>query len=150
MIEKKLTIYLGGKMDGRKLAECAKERNDAKALLEKNGFAFIDTLEIEGCKSLTIDCTRAGFEINEIIDRDKHYLQMADALLILTGDIPTTGTWLEFGYMKYKLEKPIVVIAPKLRKKADKGYQNWTTGEASKVVASLKEAVEWLKTLRIT
>lgn len=144
------TVYLGGKITGRRFSEVWKERTDAAHILRFSGFTPIDPLEVhlslagrlyvpEAVGDVIIDDAfqeALGFSDAAIVEQDKDLLRKSDALLILTGDEVSSGTWLEFGYAKYSLGIPVVVVA--------KNPSVWTRCEASAVVSCVEEAVRWL------
>ena len=122
-IRKGFTVYLGGNLNNREYNEVRKERDYIITKLRKVGIRVLDPLrnksrDVDG-KILT------NFSIKELIDRDKRDLQIADLLVILTGDICSDGSWLEFGYMKYKLDKPVIIFAP-----TRKGNMSWSDYES--------------------
>ena len=75
--------------------------------------------------------------VSELIGRDKRDLQKADLLFLYTADYCTDGSWLEFGYMKYKLGKPVILCAPNR-----KGKMGWSDFEADAVYTSIDEAID--------
>jgi len=136
------TVYLAGNMDGRTDEECVAERNEAKKMLSQNNINVIDPLrgkEYLTGKTITRDVKPNGMNIGEIIARDKYDLGRSDLLLILTGDNPSDGTWLEYGYAKYLLDIPVVLIAP-----SRVGKNGWSNHEAAYIAKSLEDAVEWI------
>lgn len=136
------TVYLGGKLGDRTYEECIAERNKAKKLLEEHGITVIDPLrgkEYLVGKTISRYEKPGGMEISEIIVRDKYNLKRSDLLLILTGDEVSDGTWLEFGYAKYKLDLPVVMVAP-----TRVGQHGWSNYEADYIARSLEEAVNWI------
>lgn len=136
------TVYLGGKIGGRTYWECAGERARAKQALEERGIKVINPLRgkdyLEG-KTISRFEKPGGMDIAEIIARDKYDLKRSDLLLILTGDEVSDGTWLEFGYAKYKLEIPVVMIAP-----TRIGQYGWSNHEADYIAFNLTAAVDWI------
>ena len=136
------TVYLAGTMEGRSYEECVTERNVAKMLLNQRGIRVLDPLrgkEYLAGKIINRDEKPNGVYIGEIIARDKYDLERSDLLLILTGDVPSDGTWLEYGYAKYMLDIPVVLIAP-LRI----GKNGWSNHEATYIAKSLEDAVKWI------
>lgn len=135
-------VYLGGTMDGRTYEECAQERNKARRMLEASGIKVIDPLRgksfLKG-KTISRDVKPNGMDIGEIIARDKYDLGRSDLLLILTGDTPSDGTWLEYGYAKYFLDIPVVLIAP-----SRVGKNGWSNHEAAYIAKDLHDAVQWI------
>lgn len=149
-------IYLSGTMEGRPYEEVELERVEARELLTSAGFGVCDPLrhkhaEIKAGKTI-MNLAKTTFEVQQIESRDEFDVLNSDAILILTGDTPTSGTWFEFAlsyYSSYFGKKyiPRVVIAPKLRKRMDEkgGAFEWTGAKASKVVSNIEEAVNVFK-----
>lgn len=143
-------IYIAGKMSGRNMAEVIKERFIAMSMLLANGFIAIDP---QADHFATKNFNVATLNINEttgddmqgilnltdaeIVEQDKKLMSQCNAVLVLTGDDISSGTWLEFGYAKYFLNIPVVVIA--------QNPTTWTRNEASAVVKDIKEAINWFK-----
>jgi len=144
-------IYISGTIEGRSFAEVTTQRDEISAKLVDAGFAVCDPMRHKG-KDLgsgrtKLDLANTDFDITEIIGRDENDVRDSDALLVLTGDKPSTGTWLEFGLAIYECQIPVVVIAPKLRAKMDEVGRivDWTGGKATKVVSDGDEAVEFFR-----
>lgn len=136
------TVYLAGRMEGRTYDECIAERNKAKRLLEEHGITVLDPLrgkEYLSGKKITREEKPGGMSIAEIIARDKYDMKRSDLLLILTGDDTSDGTWLEFGYAKYKLDIPVVMIAP-----SRVGKHGWSNYEATYIAKDLDYAINWI------
>ena len=144
-------VYISGSMENRSYAQVKKERDRAIKKLTNVGLATCDPLRhkdthFKGGKA-KMNLAKADYDIQQILERDENDIRSSDALLVLTGDKPTSGTWFEFAYAKYKVKIPVVVIAPKLRRKMDEVGRafEWTTGKASKVVRNIDEAVKVLE-----
>lgn len=136
------TVYLGGRLENRTYEECLAERNKARELLEERGIKVIDPLrgkEYLAGKTLSRNEKPGGMDIAEIIARDKYDLKRSDLLLILTGDDVSDGTWLEFGYARYKLDIPVVMVAP-----SRIGKHGWSNYEATYIARDLNHAVNWI------
>ena len=135
-------VYLSGRLENRTYEECLAERNKARELLEERGIKVINPLRgkdyLEG-KTISRFEKPGGMDIAEIIARDKYDLKRSDLLLILTGDEVSDGTWLEFGYAKYKLEIPVVMIAP-----TRIGQYGWSNHEADYIAFNLTTAEDWI------
>lgn len=152
-------VYISGSMEGRPYSSVKKERDRATRMLTVAGFAVCDPLRHKDThpdeKHRAMNLAKTKFEITQIIDRDENDIKSCNAVLILTGDKPTSGTWFEFAMATYQCHIPVVVIAPKLRKRMDKEAGGkafeWTSGKATKVVSNLSEAIDilqWLFTNR--
>jgi len=137
-----VNIYLSGSMEDRNFNEVLLERAHAESRLMAEGFTVFDPFDcIE-----TIDGDIAveryeGLEMSEIVARDELAIKNSDAIIVLTGDNPTTGTWFEFAFAHYCVKIPIVVIAPNIK---EGKKQNWTTYKATKVVSDIDTAAKWL------
>jgi len=142
---RKYVVYLGGNLNLRSYKEAKKERDYVRKELEKTGrIKVLDPLR--GKKQATVmdlkgvikqkGCVNPELTVPELIGRDKRDLQKSDLLIILTADRCTDGSWLEFGFMRYKLDRPVVLVAP-----SRKGSMSWSDYEASAVYTSVNEMI---------
>jgi len=132
-------IYLGGSLNGRNYDECKKERDYIIKRLSDAGIQVLDPLRGKSFRGQIIpveNTNNSYLTVPELIGRDKKDLQEADLLFIYTADKCTDGSWLEFGYMKYKLDKPVILFA-----KERKGKMSWSDTEANAVYDDLEEAL---------
>ena len=140
-------IYVSGALTGRKVVEVKRERTWVKMLLTQAGFQPVDPFLRhfpDGIPTTLLDCSvdgefvkRLGLSEKQIVEQDKKLLQDCDAVLIITGDTITSGTWLEFGYARYRLGIPVVVVS--------QNPSTWTTAEATHVAGNVDEAISWLR-----
>jgi hypothetical protein len=133
---KPFTIYLGGSLRGREYNECKRERDYIIDRLKKEGIKILDPLRGKASLTDKVLDNIEEFTMKELIGRDKKDLQEADLLFLYTADRCSDGSWLEFGYMKYKLDKPVVLLAPNR-----KGKMSWSDFEADAVYGDLEEAL---------
>lgn len=133
-------IYLAGELSERKFEDIVRERHLIKKLIRENGLIPVDPVRCRDHNELS---KLNIFTIKNIIARDEHDLSNSNAILVLTGDKPTSGTWFEFAYAHYVLKIPIVVVAPKMLE--DNNFGNWTFYKATKVVPNVIEAITWLR-----
>jgi len=133
-------VYLGGSLNGRDYNECKQERDYITEKLEEEGIIVLDPLRGKAhFKNKNISVRKeknSPISMAELIGRDKKDLQESDLLFLYTADKCTDGSLLEFGYMKYKLDKPVVLLAPKR-----KGKMGWSDCEADAVYGNLEEAL---------
>ncbi len=146
-------IYLSGTMEGRPYSAVKKQRDKAIKKLTDAGFTVCDPLRLKEKHfrggSQKMNLAKADYDIQQVIGRDENDIRASDGLLVLTGDRPSSGTWFEFSLAVNELHIPVVVIAPKLRKRMDEkgGAFEWTSGKATKVVRDITEAIEILQWL---
>ena len=97
-----LSLYVAGSIRGLNAREIIEKFKKTKKYIEKQ------------CKEKGIECTiyiptrgkhtsndgeiwASNYSLKDIIARDEGDVKRSDLILILTGDNPTDGTWLEFG-----------------------------------------------------
>lgn len=142
-----MRIYISGSMSGRLAEQVKSERQLAVKLFFEAGMRGVDPgasekkLWKKGKKSkITF-----GFPekiMKAFVAQDKWLIRRCDVLLVLTGDIPSDGTWREVCYAE-KIEIPVVMIAP--RRKA-KEIMGWSNIEVPYIVSDLKSAIKLIKT----
>jgi len=143
-------VYISGSMEGRLFKFVKKERDIAIKKITDAGFFACNPLRHKGIElGKTMNLANTKLEIQQIIGRDELDILHSDALIVLTGDTPSSGTWFEFAFAHYVVKIPIIVIAPKMRKAMDKkgAAFEWTGGKATKVVSTIDAAIailEWL------
>jgi len=141
-------VYLAGKLTGRTVSDVLRERQAVAQLLGHSGLEPVDPfldhfpngVVPDHLADRVVDTTfeqSLGLEKEDIVRRDKELLEGCDAVLVLTGDDISSGTWLEFGYARYKLGLPVVVVSS--------APTTWTVVEASAVTPTVVAAVAWLK-----
>lgn len=138
-----MKIYLAGGFVGRSKKEVLKEHTRANKILKLAHISVFDPLSLE--KSFSGKIFKKDHPVRKIeqfVKKEKAAMHKCDALVVLTGDTPSDGAWHEMCYFLYKLERPVVLIAP-LR------YQgklvNWSNVEATYVVPDLILAIKVLK-----
>lgn len=141
-------VYLAGTLTGRNKKQVLQERKRATVLLQQAGFIVFDPVSIEknqiGLKFKS-DNNLATMAV--YVRKEKNAIENCHALLVLTGDKPSDGTWYEMAFAKYKCKIPVVLVA-KLRFQGK--LVSWSNVEASAVVPSLAKAVQALKKLLAT
>lgn len=132
-------VYLSGTITGRPKKEVLAERKRATDLLKAAGFLVFDPVSLEK------NTPGANFKINHskqdmdvFIRKEKRAIENCHAMLLLTGDIPSDGSWMEAAYMRYKLNAPVIMVSP-LR--ASGKLTSWSNVEMTKVVATVEEAI---------
>lgn len=139
-------IYISGSMSGRVASQVRSERQDAVKRFAKEGIFGIDpgASETKLWKKGKKSKITFGFPekiMNAFVDQDKWLIRRCDALLVLTGDTPSDGTWREMCYAE-KIEIPVVMIAPR---RVAKEMVGWSNIEVLYIVSSLKEAIKLVK-----
>lgn len=143
----KRTIYLSGKLAGRSKKEVLKERKEATELLVKAGFNVFDPVSLENNNKEKVFSTKCSLDqMRRFVVKEKLALTKCDAVLMLSGDILSEGSLLEFGFASYHCHIPVLLVS-KLRK--EKKLVGWSNVEAVRVVESVEEAIDYLKTKNI-
>lgn len=139
-----IRIYLAGTLTGRPRTEVLEERQIATTKLKAAGFEVFDPVSLEDSTTRedVFEKPRSLQEMANFIASEKEALQQCDAVLVLTGDHASDGTWLEMGYALYSLQLPVVLISP-LRSQGQ--VVSWSNVEATGVVASIDDAVQFLQ-----
>jgi len=73
--------------------------------------------------------------------QDKWLIRRCDALIVMTGDTPSDGTWREMAYAE-KIEIPVVMIAPR-RLRGE--LVSWSNIEVPYIVNDIKAAIRLIK-----
>lgn len=136
------TAYMCGKLTNRTKQEILAEHEPIRKLIEERGGAYEDPFEKE--EGLFKKKQRCGFEgmqtsIKEVVHIDKEMIKQSDILLFMTGDIPSYGSLLEVGYVRYHLVRPVIAIAPKHR---DGEISSWLTTEVDYLARDYKDALD--------
>jgi nucleoside 2-deoxyribosyltransferase len=143
-----MKIYLSGALAGRVVKEVKKERSSAIKLLSKAGIEVIDPAVFEKQDQARKFSMNISLDfIRKLVSMEKFAIDHCDALVILTGDIISSGTWLEFGYAKYHCKIPVILISKKHYRKT---FVSWSNVEADIVVENVPQAVKALKKLSKT
>jgi len=139
-------LYLSGSMQGRIPEQVREERKLAVKELGHYGIFGVDP----GAKEQKLWSNRKGSKISlayprKIIEafviQDLWLIRRCDALLVMTGDTPSDGTWWEMSYAK-QIGIPVVMIAP--RRAAGK-LMGWSNILADYVVADLHGAIKVIR-----
>ena len=141
-------VYISRKFAGRTTSSLLQEGQTVVRLLENSGIEPVDPLLSHFPNQVVpdhlydrvIDTSfeqELGLSKEDVVRQCKELLESCDAVLILTGDEVSSGTWLEFGYARYKLDIPVVVVSS--------NPATWTAVEASYVASTVASAVAWLK-----
>src|SRR5271157_15877 len=93
-------VYLSGSMAGRVAEQVREERELATTLFAKAGMFAVDPAAAEKRLWKSGRAAKIGLQFPEKIMRafvaqDKWLIRRCDALLVLTGDTPSDGTWRE-------------------------------------------------------
>jgi nucleoside 2-deoxyribosyltransferase len=143
-----MKIYLSGSLVGRTVKEVKKERLFATKLFDKAGVEVIDPALFEKQDHAKKFNTIINLDfMRKLVGIEKFAIDHCDALVILTGDKITSGTWLEFGYAKYHCKIPVILISKKHYRKQ---FVSWSNVEADVVVETVPQAVKALKKLKKT
>lgn len=139
-------IYLSGSMAGRVAEQVREERAIATKLFLKAGIFPVDPAAAEQKLWVKKKAAKIGLQFPEKIMRafvaqDKWLIRRCDALLVLTGDTPSDGTWREMVYAE-KIGIPVVMIAPRRLRGELVG---WSNIEVPHIVDDLDSAVSLIK-----
>lgn len=139
-------VYLGGCMAGRRSEEVQAERAKAIKELAKAKIFGVDPaaaekklLDLQKNKKLNIAYSEKIMKA--FVIQDKWLIRHSDALLVLTGDRPSDGTWREMCYAE-QIGIPVIMIAPQRKAKELVGWSNILVPH---IVKNLKEAVTLIK-----
>ncbi len=139
-------IYLSGSMAGRVAEQVRAERELATKLFSKAGIFAIDPAAAEQKLWRPGKASKIGLKfpakiMKAFVAQDKWLIRRCDALLVLTGDTPSDGTWREMCYAE-KIGIPVVMIAPRRRHNELVG---WSNIEVPHVVEDLHGAIRLIK-----
>lgn len=139
----KKTIYLSGKLTGRSKKQVILERKKAIRLLRKYRFHVVDPVSIESSSTKTFAKKCSLQRMASYVLQEKEMIDCCDAILVLTGDEISDGSWMEMSYGLYKRNIPVILIGKKRFKKEIVGWSNIETY----VVPSLNSAIKKLNTI---
>jgi hypothetical protein len=133
-------------MAGRLADQVREERICATTKFAKAGIHAIDPGASEQRLWKKGKKSKIGFGfprkiMDAFVSRDKWLIRHCDALLVLTGDTPSDGTWREMCYAE-KIGIPVIMIGPKRLRGEIVG---WSNIEVSHIVTDLDEAVRLIK-----
>ena len=144
--QKKFRVYIAGGMHGRMTGLVRAERMMASTLLEAAGLDYYDPAASEGLedKALTwiIDSNMSRPLMESYVHKDDTNLAKCDAILVLTGDTVSDGTWDEKAQMQYRYKRPIAMVAPR---RASGDLMTFTTIKIKGVYPTLEAAINGLK-----
>ena len=139
-------IYLSGSMAGRSPDQVKAERDHASEQFKKAGMMAVDPGAAE--KKLWKKGKKARIAlkfprpiIDAFVKEDLWLIRRCDALLVMTGDTPSDGTWWEMAYAE-KIEIPIVMIAPR---RAYGELVGWSNIKVKYIVDDLPSAIRLIK-----
>lgn len=139
-------IYLSGSMANRLAEQVRAEREMAVTLFGKAGIYGVDPGASE--KKLWKKGKKAKIGLKfppkimkAFITADKKLIRLCDALLVMTGDTPSDGTWWEMCYA-YQIGIPIIMIAPKRVAGQMVGWSNFLVDD---LVTDLTSAIRLIK-----
>lgn len=134
-------VYLAGKMGGRPGREVLEERRRAIQACEDVGLDYIDPAANENVnEDELIDLRLDYVTMKNFVAKDEYAIRSSNAILVLTGDIPSEGTGLEFG-LALELGLPVVLVAPKRLAGELMGFWNI---KATAMFATVEEAAEFI------
>lgn len=139
-------IYLSGSMAGRVAEQVREERELATSLFAKAGIFAVDPAAAEQKLWKSGKTAKIGLQfpakiMRAFVAQDKWLIRRCDALLVLTGDTPSDGTWREMCYAE-KIGIPIIMIAPR-RKRGE--LVGWSNIEVLNIVEDLESAIRLIK-----
>lgn len=135
-------LYLAGGIAGLTYKQATELRDKAKDLLSDAGIEVLDPMRNEGDlkESKAIGIDMQACEMQEIVARDLKDIKESDGIVILTGDTPSWGTGIEFGYTYFVEQKPVFMISK------NAGRYGWAHFLATKVCPTIEDLVKYLKT----
>ena len=136
-------VYLAGAMHKRLGRDVLAERENAKVICKQLGLKYYDPAEDEMIKPhLVIDAKPDIRRMKWYVKKDFRHLDECEAIVVLTGDSSSSGTAWEMARMYFKHKRPIILVAPRMH---DKQLTNFTTVLATKICATQKQALSYLK-----
>ena len=139
-------VYLSGSMGGRLAEQVKSERELAVRKFFVAGIFAVDPGASEqklwkrGSKS-KITLRFHPKVMKAFVAQDKWLIRRCDAMLVITGDTPSDGTWREMCYAE-KIGIPVIMIAPRRRRGELVG---WSNIEVPNIVDDLDGAVRLIK-----
>jgi len=121
---------MSGGMQGRSIDQVRAEREYVSRKLQAKGIFPVDPAAAEqklwkpGMKS-KIPLAFSKPVMKAFVRQDKYLIRKSDALLVITGDDPSDGTWWEMGFAR-KCELPIIMIAPARCAAGNKKKMGWS------------------------
>ena len=139
-------VYLSGSMAGRVAEQVKAEREMAVRMFYDSDIFAVDPgaseqkLRRKGKKS-KITLSFPPKIMKAFVAQDKWLIRRCDALLVMTGDSPSDGTWREMCYAE-QIGIPVVMIGPRRRRRELMG---WSNIEVEHLVDDLESAVRLIK-----
>lgn len=138
--------YLSGSMANRLVEHVTAERHLAINLCAKAGMYAVDPADSEQKlwkpgKKAKISTKFPPKVMQAFVRRDKYLIRHCDALLVMTGDTPSDGTWWEMAYA-HQIGIPIIMIAPKRQSGQIMGWSNFLVDD---LVSDLTTAIRLIK-----
>jgi hypothetical protein len=111
-----LRVYLSGKMSNRYVEDVKSERKRATTELARYGIRAVDPAASEELlwdrnKRAKISAKFTRRVMSSMVDHDLFLIRRSDAILVLTGDVVSEGTLLEWRYAQI-IGIPVIMIAP--------------------------------------
>ncbi len=138
----KYDVYLAGAMHGRRVCDVLTERQVAKDYCDYYKLSYYDPAGDEGLEKLNPESLITSCPTVEVM---RHYVAKDDAnldrcrvLLVLTGDINSSGTAWEMARQYYKNKRPIFLVS-KLHLEGQ--IVNFTSIKAGNIHSSIPIAV---------
>jgi hypothetical protein len=143
-MKKKLTydVYLAGGMHARLGRDVLNERETARTICKELGLRPYDPALDEMIRpSQIIDSKPNLRRMRGFVEKDFKHLDKCRAIVVLTGDVASSGSMWEMTRMYFKWKRPIVLVAPRMY---DRRLVNFTTILATKICATQYQALRWL------
>lgn len=139
----KWDVYLAGSMHGRLGKEVLSERAKAKLACDSAGVTYYDPAADEKVSpNKIIDLKPNIRRMRHYVKKDDFNLDRCRSVLVLTGDISSSGTIWEMGRMFYYNRRNLFVISPRM---FNRELTNFTTVKATKIFETVDEAVRYIK-----
>lgn len=136
-------VYLAGKMGGRPGCDVLVERRRAKEACAGADLKCVDPAEgeIVPHDATPIDLRLDYVTMKNFVAKDEYAIRTCNALLVLTGDMPSEGTGWEMGLAHFELGIPVVLVAPKRVAGELMGFSNI---KADAIFSTVEEAAEFI------
>ena len=146
-----LRVYLSGSMAGRPAEQVRADRQLATRLMAKAGIHAVDPGASEKKlwkkgKKYKITFKFPVKIMKAFVDQDLWLIRHSDALLVMTGDNPSDGTWWELAYAKF-IGLPVIMISPK---RVNGEIVGWSNIMANDLVSDIKGAIKLIKRKYVT
>jgi len=141
----KYDLYIAGAMHGRPVNLVQQERAIATYFCRLSGLSYYDPAADEGLHLLaphdTIDLVPNVRLMKHYVRKDDANLDKCRYLLVLTGDLSTSGTSWEMARHHYRNHRPIVLVSPK---RCAGDLVNFTNIKAPQFFVTIEDAVKWI------